>query len=75
MTLRAIAASPDVIPCPDDIDSGAGVSAPVDLRDDFEAGTLRRLAAGVRDAGQARRFAGASAGLGHAPASAKGSAL
>jgi transposase len=56
MTLWAIAAGLNVIPCPDDIDSGGGMSAPIDLREDFEAGTLRRLAAAVRDAGQARRL-------------------
>ena len=32
------------------------MSAPIDLREDFEAATLRRLAAGVRDADQARRL-------------------
>jgi len=32
------------------------MSAPIDLREDFEAGTLRRLATGVRDADQARRL-------------------
>ena len=56
MTLGAIATSFDVIPYPDDIDSGGGMSAPIDLREDFEAATLRRLAAGVRDADQARRL-------------------
>src|SRR5450631_891618 len=32
------------------------MSAPIDLRDDFAAETLRRLATGVKDANQARRL-------------------
>jgi transposase len=32
------------------------MSAPIDLREDFEAETLRRLATGVKDADQARRL-------------------
>jgi hypothetical protein len=32
------------------------MSAPIDLREDFEAATLRHLATGVTDADQARRL-------------------
>ena len=32
------------------------MSAPIDLREDFAAETLRRMATGVKDANQARRF-------------------
>src|ERR1700675_611 len=41
---------------PDDIDSGGGMGAPIDLREDFEAAALRRLAVEAKDADQARRL-------------------
>ena len=41
---------------PEQLDSGAGMSAAIGLRQDFDAGTLRRMAAQVKDADQARRL-------------------
>src|SRR5271170_4537409 len=41
---------------PEQLDSGAGMSAAIGLRQDFDAGTLRRMAAQVKVADQARRL-------------------
>jgi putative transposase len=41
---------------PDVFDSGVELSAAIKIRQDFDAATLRRLAATVKDAGQARRL-------------------
>ena len=41
---------------PNIFDSGGGMGAPIDLREDFEAAALRRLAVEAKDADQARRL-------------------
>jgi hypothetical protein len=53
-----VAGSPgfDVIPCPEDFDSGNEMGAPVGLREDSDARELRCLAAKAKDADQTRRL-------------------